>query len=252
VTERFTRAVDQLGSTQLDVRLGGIYALERIARDSRTDQPTIAEILTAYVRTHSPWPPTRPGQGRIDLTLDQVRDLPDLRTRMPDVQAALTVLGRGEFALLAATSSAPLDLRATDLRTAELRGANLERAAFFGAHLEQADLLGAHLEGANLRLVHLEGAILADAHMQGANLVLAHLEKAQLAGANLQGASLSAARLAGAYLDGAHLAGAEATESADWPSTEWPDGFDRRAAGVLLVDGRGRPVPADSAPPDAP
>src|SRR3954447_13018885 len=34
ITERFTRAIDQLGSTQLDVRLGGIYALERLARDS--------------------------------------------------------------------------------------------------------------------------------------------------------------------------------------------------------------------------
>ena len=29
LTERFTRAVDQLGSDRLDVRLGGIYALER-------------------------------------------------------------------------------------------------------------------------------------------------------------------------------------------------------------------------------
>src|SRR5215207_2187087 len=40
VTERFTRAIDQLGATdatgnkQQETRLGGIYALERIARDS--------------------------------------------------------------------------------------------------------------------------------------------------------------------------------------------------------------------------
>jgi hypothetical protein len=35
ITERFTRAIDQLGDRdRLDVRLGGIYALERIARDS--------------------------------------------------------------------------------------------------------------------------------------------------------------------------------------------------------------------------
>lgn len=31
ITERFTRAVDQLGNQQIDIRLGGIYALERIA-----------------------------------------------------------------------------------------------------------------------------------------------------------------------------------------------------------------------------
>jgi len=44
VTERFTRAIDQLGHTRLDVRLGGIYALERIANDSSDDRPTIAEV----------------------------------------------------------------------------------------------------------------------------------------------------------------------------------------------------------------
>jgi hypothetical protein len=57
ITDRYTRAVDQLGSQHLDVRLGGIYALERIARDSPPDRPTIEEVLTAYVRGHAPWPP---------------------------------------------------------------------------------------------------------------------------------------------------------------------------------------------------
>src|SRR5262245_23706379 len=38
ITERFTKAIEQLGHTQrLMVRLGGIYALERIARDSESD-----------------------------------------------------------------------------------------------------------------------------------------------------------------------------------------------------------------------
>ncbi len=34
VTERYTKAIEQLGSDKLDIRIGGIYALERIARDS--------------------------------------------------------------------------------------------------------------------------------------------------------------------------------------------------------------------------
>jgi hypothetical protein len=62
VTERFTRAIDQLGHAELDVRLGGIYALERIANDSLDDRATIAEVLTAFVRSHAPWPPSLPGQ----------------------------------------------------------------------------------------------------------------------------------------------------------------------------------------------
>jgi len=61
VTERFTRAVEQLGSDKLDVRLGGIYALERIAKDSQPDRAAIAEIMSAYVRERTPWPPSRSG-----------------------------------------------------------------------------------------------------------------------------------------------------------------------------------------------
>src|SRR5918998_1171927 len=61
VTERFTRAIDQLGASdddgnpRLEIRLGGIYALERIARDSpERDYQTIVEILTAYIRENAP------------------------------------------------------------------------------------------------------------------------------------------------------------------------------------------------------
>src|SRR5712691_9263825 len=52
ITERFTRAIDQLGSDKLDVRLGGIYALERIAKDSRQDHEPIMEVLATFVREH--------------------------------------------------------------------------------------------------------------------------------------------------------------------------------------------------------
>ena len=44
VTDRYTKAIEQLGSDKLDVRIGGIYALERIARDSARDHPTVMEV----------------------------------------------------------------------------------------------------------------------------------------------------------------------------------------------------------------
>lgn len=51
ITERFTRAVEQLGNREsIAIRLGGIYALERIAKDSSTDHWQVMEVLTAYVR----------------------------------------------------------------------------------------------------------------------------------------------------------------------------------------------------------
>lgn len=95
ITERFTRAIDQLGHAHLDVRLGGIYALERIARDSPGDRATIGEVLTAFIRSHAPWPPSLPGQYLETAPIGQV---PKLQERAPDVQATLWVLGRGGFA----------------------------------------------------------------------------------------------------------------------------------------------------------
>src|SRR5215204_2758565 len=73
VTERFTRAIDQLGATddkgekKLEIRLGGIYALERIDKESpeRTYHGTVMEVLTAYIRENAPWRPkaSNPPEG---------------------------------------------------------------------------------------------------------------------------------------------------------------------------------------------
>src|SRR4051794_23596585 len=41
ITDRYTTAISQLGDDKLDVRLGGIYALERLAIDSARDHPTV-------------------------------------------------------------------------------------------------------------------------------------------------------------------------------------------------------------------
>jgi hypothetical protein len=144
ITERFTRAIDQLGHAEMDVRLGGIYALERIANDSPADRATIAEVLTAFVRSHAPWPPRLPGQYFAEAPIDQV---PELQTRAPDVQAALTVLARG---LSPAEGGAYLDLHATDLRKARLDDANLQNAGLDDTNLQGASLDRAQLQGVSL------------------------------------------------------------------------------------------------------
>jgi hypothetical protein len=60
VTDRYTKAIEQLGSDKLDIRIGGVYALERIARDSARDHPTVLEVLTASLSvklTRGTWTP---------------------------------------------------------------------------------------------------------------------------------------------------------------------------------------------------
>jgi uncharacterized protein YjbI with pentapeptide repeats len=201
ITERFNKAIDHLGSETLDLRLGGIYALERIARNSDDDRDTIAEILTAFVRQRSPWPPTQPGQYRDDFS---VKKQPELRTRAADIQAALTVLGRVGFTRQGALQ---LDLAEVDVRKAALAGAHLQGTNLGGAHLESANLRGARLQRATLDGACLEGADLTGAYFEGASFILAHLEHARLFRTDLEYADLLGANLEGADLGGAYLRG---------------------------------------------
>ena len=75
MTDRYTKAIEQLGSDKLDVRIGGIYALERIARDSPRDHPTAMEVLAAFIRVHSheQWPPPEPGKDAVPLRANPPR-----------------------------------------------------------------------------------------------------------------------------------------------------------------------------------
>jgi pentapeptide repeat protein len=231
VTERFTRAIDQLGSAHLDMRLGGIYALERIARDSPDDRATIAEVLTAYIRGHAPWPPRLDGQPPAEAAIE---DVPGLQVRAPDVQASLTVLGRGGFAEQPrGIIGDELDLHEVDLRKAHLLHANLERA-----RLDGANLAGALVFNVNLARAHLTGVNFADAQVVACNLAraemgYANLEKASFT-SDLSGAWLYGANLSGAHLDRADLEGAHLREAVADDDTKWPDGFDRVTARVKL------------------
>ncbi len=214
VTERFTRAIEQLGSDKMEVRLGGIYALERIAKDSDKDYWTIMEVLTAFIRENAPWPskeglphPLTDEGVSAEMTGEVSGETgasgsPLTHKPRTDIQAALTVLGRRGRR----QDKSRLDLKNTDLRGADLRETHLAGAILMDAHLEGADLGGAHLEGAHLRGAHLSMANLRGAHMKGAILWEAHLEGANLLEARLEGADLlGATGLIWEQLDGAIL-----------------------------------------------
>jgi hypothetical protein len=219
VTERFTRAIDQLGSATLDIRLGGIYALERIAKDSPRDHGPIMEVLTAFVRERARWKDDQPPEPAVRRRGSLNRLAEGRRSPKPsaDIQAILTVLDRR---VIDEKWPEPrtFDLSKTDLRGASLRGTHLDEANLIGTHLEgavlrdihleYADLDGAHLEGAVLPLARLGGADLPGAHLEGALLLTAYLRGANLSGAYLHEADLSGAHLEKANLRGAHLEGA--------------------------------------------
>jgi uncharacterized protein YjbI with pentapeptide repeats len=195
VTDRYTKAIEQLGSTTVDVRIGGIYALERVARDSPKDHPTVMEVLAAFIREHSRDPYTRPAP---------VADTPEPVTR-PDIQAAVTVIGRRD------AHDLRIDLRGVYLPHADLHEADFTGADFTGADLTRADLLEADLTRADLIDADLTSADLYGADLTGATLTGGHLTRAILTGADLTRADIRDADLTSARLDRANLTSATLT-----------------------------------------
>ena len=173
VTDRYTKAITQLGDEKLDVRIGGIYALERVARDSARDHPTVMEVVSAFVREHSheQWPASDPGGQE------------QARSTRPDVQAAVTVIGRRD-----AKRDSQIDLGGADLTGADLTFARLSGARLTGADLTFARLSGARLTGVDLTRVDLTEADLTFAYLTRADLTAANLTRADLTGATLTGA----------------------------------------------------------------
>jgi Pentapeptide repeats (8 copies) len=147
VTERFTQVLGLLGSEKLAVRVGGIYALERIARDSPTDRKAVRDVLIAYLRSDSHRPPPHN---------DVAEDLPWLAISAPDRQAAFTVLASGRS--IRDWGDETVELNSVDLRKASLRQGHLEGFDLAGADMRGSDLRGARLEGARLEGANLTGA----------------------------------------------------------------------------------------------
>jgi hypothetical protein len=99
VTERFSKSIEHLGSDKIDIRLGGIYALEQIAIDSAKYHWTIVEILSAFVREKCPLDDITQPIGNLEKTSledqsEQNISVPTCKKVGVDIQAAMTVLGR--------------------------------------------------------------------------------------------------------------------------------------------------------------
>jgi Pentapeptide repeats (8 copies) len=232
LTERFTRAIDQLGSENTDIRIGGIYTLSRIADNSPPDRNTVQFVLGAFVRTHAAWPVGMP-DGPQHPTTEVDQHLPWLHIRAADIQTAMGVLGNRPWV----REPRRLYLSRVDLRSVQLDGARLNDTQFRHANLARAWLRGIQLDRSDLKSTDLRQANLENASLVEANLGQAHLESA-----NLRRVDLSKADLRGANLHDANLADAILTGALADATTTWPLGFDvdrLRRAGVHLAGNEG-------------
>jgi len=162
------------------------------------------EVLAAFIREHSKeqWPPPEP-------------DVEPGRLTRPDVQAALTVIGRRD---------SRYDRASIDLHNAILPDARLEHAILSGANLSDADLNHAFLDDADLSRTYCYGTIFTGAYLRRANLT----------GAILTSPYPNLAAVTSAFLDAATLTDADLTDARWPPAVMVPEGWKRDPDSGLL------------------
>jgi uncharacterized protein YjbI with pentapeptide repeats len=199
LTDRYTKAIGLLGSDVLTERIGGVYALEHLMIESEREHETVIEVLAAFVRDQTAFSPVSSASQE---TQEDDRAATWLAKPRPDVQAALTVLGR--------RPKRPERSGLVDLSQADLTGVNLTNLAFNDALFWRSKLRSAKLQEASFRraifsFADLKYAGLSYASLQDAVFYDAQLQQAVLMGAKLQGAVLEDADLRGAHLAEADL-----------------------------------------------
>ena len=224
--DRYQRGAEMLGNELLSARLGGIYALQRLAGDHPDEyHMQVIELLCAFVR--------HPAQAELttdwrNVNLDELfRQSSPLRE---DVQAVMNAIenrshtGRELERLLnfqldfhsANLAKAHLDL--FDLSGANLNGANLMGAACFRTNFSGASLVNAVLHRSCLNFANVSDTKLNDANLgyidaqrtdfSGAFMMLSNLSGSNLRASNFSHATLSMADLSQAALEDVNLSGA--------------------------------------------
>ena len=209
LNDRYQRAAELLSAQTLAVRLGGIYALSRLAEENPEEYHVqCMELLCAFVRHPTP-------DASMPITVLEEWGSADPRVR-EDVQAALSGIGERNpaFLELEREHNFRIDLRNARLVGADLRehllvAANLEHARLMSADLDQAVLIEADLSYAKLSGANLSGAFLPGASCLWTQFSGVTAQDTILRGAYLEGSEWNGARMQGAYLSDANLIGAD-------------------------------------------
>ena len=265
LNERYQKGAEMLGSNALTLRLGGIFALQRLAEEHPEQYHVqITRLFCAFVRPAeipseppdmipepNPVPPTADIQAIMDAIgareehRQMLEDQEKYRLWLSLVKLSAASLGRANL------SSAQMDwawLDRADLRETNLSGATVDNSALDYAWLGGAKLVGTSFRSAGLQgasfwgltgpirtlptyadAVWDEGLLTAD--LTGAHLNSSNMSIAQLQGSDLSRANLTYTVLRGADLSDTNLFGAVFAR-ANLSGTKFSDNGERPARGL--------------------
>ena len=196
LNERYQKGAEMLGSEALAVRLGGIYALQRLAEEHPEQYHVqIMRLFCAFIRN-----PTVEADGKVGLANNETGEATEThdgrgrgRARQ-DVEAVMEAIATRSKIGIDLERDAEFQL---DLRGAQFGGMNLMN--FKHVNLSWANLSFADMSCVNIRpLTDMSWIHAVSADLSGACLVDVNLSMTQFIGADLSGTLLHGANLSSA------------------------------------------------------
>ena len=207
----FNEATAKLGDKSASVRLGGVYALDKLAGSNKDYLTRIAEILCAHLRET-----TQKEEYQEKYKDKPSNEIQSLAKVLSELNKELNILNsrkekNGNFDFLRLDLSASylvgVNLGNACLKDVNLRETNLQGASLDGAQMQRAILSQAQMQEALLVHTEMQGTSCHEVQMQGAHLHGAQMQRASLWRAQMQGAILYWTRLQGAHLPEAKMQG---------------------------------------------
>jgi len=230
ITGRLSKAIEMLSDEKTYTRLGGIYILERMVRDSSEDHWAVMKLLCSYIRMRSSSNESKKG------TETKVSE---------DIQSAFEVIINRNIANdTQSLKNRLLDLREVDLSGIEINSVNLSYLRLEGSNLNNSSLHSVkfpkHGEGAlhevSLKNSDLRSADISEACIFEIDFSRSDLSEASFKNSTLQKINLSKCKLWGTNfiffgsLEDVNLRGATYTQK-----TVFPKDFDPKEYQMYLI-----------------
>ena len=208
LNERYQKGAEMLGSENPTVRLGGIYALQRLAaEDPEGYNIQVMQMFCAFLRSNTR---SRTESARNETVISGATIESKAYSEMDhDIQAILIAIGTRSASQIAVESNAEYRL---DLQGVKLFGERLitkDKLNFRRAHFHDADLSGFTLFEPDMASSFFIRTTLKGAALPGANLQASVWQDADLRDAEIDGADLSGSLFWGVDFHRASLSNAD-------------------------------------------
>jgi hypothetical protein len=184
LSERFSKAIGQLDSDRIHVRVGGIQGLERVSEGREAERESAVTILSAFV-------------------VDRCRERDMSESVLPqDIQIAVAALIRFQKQRTRSHPLIPLPRHPLiPLRGANLAKLKLGNIDLSGFDLENADFSGSDMEGASLFRANVTNTNFTKANLKYAEFIDARLFSTIFHGADLSDALFRGGGTMGTKID---------------------------------------------------